>query len=552
MIALRNRNITDLSDLRNARGEEREAIVAITELDISHNMIESFAPGKPLATDEAEEEEDEEGEEDDFQDGILPSLAFMDVSFNHVESLRGMKLVAPNIAKLCLSHNHLTTLKGLEHCTALTYLDVCDNRLQSLDGLPLPYEDQTAPPHAKYGVATIKAANNLITNIAALTISSMRQVLQVLDLSNNKLSNPGTLFAVTECPCLRLLCLKDNDVAMLDSTPSTLKLLLPAGCTALLGQLGEVRGASKEDKQTAAEAQAESSTPRSGRASTQPPSTPPSVRGAVSDVQQVRFVDAKEHDFDGVAPEPSMAVKMTELPHSQPYNASKPSRGSSPDVESTTMRLGDVPSSATAIQRERELLTMLSSERNLSSRLQAELQKVRHQLRDARATLACEVNTVREQKAQMEWLRNALFEAQRLARKRVHEHRNVSGQLRDAQERVVALSSRVEMMHSSSLNVREVANKSVEDADSLRQLCQEQQAHIDSLSDENNTLVQHLERLQKKHESLKKQFALETMQMVIHAQSAEEGDSPASLHASQLSGHDDFDRTRAKLSPPRE
>jgi Leucine-rich repeat (LRR) protein len=73
----------------------------------------------------------------------LTSLAKLSICHNELRTLRGLCGAAHTLTTLIATHNHLTSLDGIQACRHLTFIDLSYNSIESLRGLPLTCDAAT-------------------------------------------------------------------------------------------------------------------------------------------------------------------------------------------------------------------------------------------------------------------------------------------------------------------------------------------------------------------------------------------------------------------------
>eukprot|EP00667_Euglena_gracilis_P007458 EG_transcript_7533 len=152
--------------------------------------------------------------------GLQPfsSLTHLDLRNNKLCVLQGLPL---SLQRLNVAHNQLTSLDGLAALPFLQELDATDNKLTSVTGLP-----RAAPLKA------LRLANNRLPSCQGLEPLGQ---LESLDLDSNYISLFDDVRPLMNLPALRSLVLRGNPVAEHPSYRTTIAQLLPT-LTALDGQ----------------------------------------------------------------------------------------------------------------------------------------------------------------------------------------------------------------------------------------------------------------------------------------------------------------------------
>ncbi|KAK7197863.1 Leucine Rich Repeat [Novymonas esmeraldas] len=162
-ISLERRGIYELGEEHPRRyGLTAAAVAAAVELHLDHNHLRTLqrpfarpavvdTSATAAATSAAATGTPESLAEQSSAVRLFTSLAQLFVSHNQLRSLSGLCGVADTLTVLVATHNALTSLDGMQACRRLTYVDLSNNSIESLHGLPLLC---AAPPHEAVAVAT--------------------------------------------------------------------------------------------------------------------------------------------------------------------------------------------------------------------------------------------------------------------------------------------------------------------------------------------------------------------------------------------------------------
>ena len=119
------------------------------------NTIEEIPPPvrpqQQLEHDEHEKHEKHEKHEQDWAYGLnIPTLTYLDLSFNQIVHIENLRLIVihftcwiiffcsecvPNLQELYFVQNKIRVMKGLSHLTQLRVLELGANRIREIQGL---------------------------------------------------------------------------------------------------------------------------------------------------------------------------------------------------------------------------------------------------------------------------------------------------------------------------------------------------------------------------------------------------------------------------------
>ncbi|XP_067390975.1 leucine-rich repeat and guanylate kinase domain-containing protein isoform X2 [Emydura macquarii macquarii] len=146
------------------------------------------------------------------------NLKEVDFSYNQISEMRDLSAYQ-SLAKLTLDHNNIEDIKGLEKCHSLTYLSLAHNRITTVSGLKnLPIKTLCLCSNQIEkitGLEDLKALQNL--DLSSNKISSLEgleehDLLEMINLENNQISELGELEYIEDLPLLRVLNLLRNPV----------------------------------------------------------------------------------------------------------------------------------------------------------------------------------------------------------------------------------------------------------------------------------------------------------------------------------------------------
>nr|XP_006120429.3 leucine-rich repeat and guanylate kinase domain-containing protein [Pelodiscus sinensis] len=146
------------------------------------------------------------------------NLKEVDFSYNQIPEMRDLSSYQ-SLTKLSLDHNNIEEIKGLEKCHSLTYLSLAHNRITTISGLtnlPIKVLSLCANQIEKItGLEDLKALQNL--DLSSNKISSLEgleehDLLEVINLENNQISELGEMEYIEDLPLLRVLNLLRNPV----------------------------------------------------------------------------------------------------------------------------------------------------------------------------------------------------------------------------------------------------------------------------------------------------------------------------------------------------
>jgi hypothetical protein len=225
MIRLESRGIADLGVLAEAPDGDRRLLSAKVEaLMLRGNALADVGRGALLT---------------------LSHLTQLDLSHNRIETLEGG--LPPTLRSINLAHNRLAQLgDGIAACVALTYLDVSGNRLTSLRGLPYIDEasrsDETSVLQTSMASGearvyemprvTLVAADNLLTSCRSVA-RSIGRCLHRCDLRGNKLRDTESLHLLLQAaPKLAELDVRGNPAfaSPHSRAASVLAVVAPPSC----------------------------------------------------------------------------------------------------------------------------------------------------------------------------------------------------------------------------------------------------------------------------------------------------------------------------------
>eukprot|EP00759_Apiculatamorpha_spiralis_P026267 PhF_6_TR29321/c0_g1_i1/m.43024 len=138
------------------------------------------------------------------------SLTVLDLSNNRLQTLRGLPIT---LTKLLVAHNNLASLEGLAPLVTLQTLDVSHNALYSLEGLP-----RTS------ALTDLNVSHNRLATLHGIENSVG---LRVFNAQHNYVQNIEHLQPLESTPLLRSILLSHNPVSSLPSYFNVLSRLLP-------------------------------------------------------------------------------------------------------------------------------------------------------------------------------------------------------------------------------------------------------------------------------------------------------------------------------------
>ncbi|CAM5083713.1 unnamed protein product [Natator depressus] len=146
------------------------------------------------------------------------NLKEVDFSYNQIPEMRDLSAYQ-SLTKLTLDHNNIEEIKGLEKCHSLTYLSLAHNRITTISGLknlPIKILCLCSNQIEKItGLEDLKVLQNL--DLSSNKISSLEgleehDLLEVINLENNQISELGELEYLEDLPLLRVFNLLRNPV----------------------------------------------------------------------------------------------------------------------------------------------------------------------------------------------------------------------------------------------------------------------------------------------------------------------------------------------------
>ncbi|XP_042699166.2 leucine-rich repeat and guanylate kinase domain-containing protein isoform X3 [Chrysemys picta bellii] len=146
------------------------------------------------------------------------NLKEVDFSYNQIPEMRDLSAYQ-SLTKLTLDHNNIEEIKGLEKCRSLTFLSLAHNRITTISGLknlPVKILCLCSNQIEKItGLEDLKVLQNL--DLSSNKISSLEgleehDLLEVINLENNQISELGELEYIEDLPLLRVLNLLRNPV----------------------------------------------------------------------------------------------------------------------------------------------------------------------------------------------------------------------------------------------------------------------------------------------------------------------------------------------------
>nr|XP_048692664.1 leucine-rich repeat and guanylate kinase domain-containing protein isoform X3 [Caretta caretta] len=146
------------------------------------------------------------------------NLKEVDFSYNQIPEMRELSAYQ-SLTKLTLDHNNIEEIKGLEKCHSLTYLSLAHNRITTINGLknlPIKILCLCSNQIEKItGLEDLKVLQNL--DLSSNKISSLEgleehDLLEVINLENNQISELGELEYLEDLPLLRVFNLLRNPV----------------------------------------------------------------------------------------------------------------------------------------------------------------------------------------------------------------------------------------------------------------------------------------------------------------------------------------------------
>uniref|UniRef100_A0A674IG69 Leucine rich repeats and guanylate kinase domain containing n=1 Tax=Terrapene triunguis TaxID=2587831 RepID=A0A674IG69_9SAUR len=146
------------------------------------------------------------------------NLKEVDFSYNQIPEMRDLSAYQ-SLTKLTLDHNNIEEIKGLEKCHSLSFLSLAHNRITTISGLknlPVKILCLCSNQIEKItGLEDLKVLQNL--DLSSNKISSLEgleehDLLEVINLENNQISELGELEYIEDLPLLRVLNLLRNPV----------------------------------------------------------------------------------------------------------------------------------------------------------------------------------------------------------------------------------------------------------------------------------------------------------------------------------------------------
>ncbi|XP_038258775.2 leucine-rich repeat and guanylate kinase domain-containing protein isoform X2 [Dermochelys coriacea] len=146
------------------------------------------------------------------------NLKEVDFSYNQISEMQDLSTYQ-SLTKLTLDHNNIEEIKGLEKCHSLTYLSLAHNRITTISGLknlPIKILCLCSNQIEKItGLEDLKVLQNL--DLSSNKISSLEgleehDLLEVINLENNQISELGELEYLEDLPLLRVFNLLRNPV----------------------------------------------------------------------------------------------------------------------------------------------------------------------------------------------------------------------------------------------------------------------------------------------------------------------------------------------------
>ncbi|XP_074840292.1 leucine-rich repeat and guanylate kinase domain-containing protein [Carettochelys insculpta] len=167
----------------------------LLELDVSNNELTTYFDFKPPK-----------------------NLKEVDFSCNQIHEMRDLSAYQ-SLTKLTLDYNNIEVIQGLEKCHSLTYLSLAHNKITTISGLknlPLKILCLHSNQIEKItGLEDLKALQNL--DLSSNKISSLEgleehDLLEIINLENNQISELGELEYIEDLPLLRVLNLLRNPI----------------------------------------------------------------------------------------------------------------------------------------------------------------------------------------------------------------------------------------------------------------------------------------------------------------------------------------------------
>ncbi|XP_072196544.1 leucine-rich repeat and guanylate kinase domain-containing protein isoform X2 [Excalfactoria chinensis] len=146
------------------------------------------------------------------------NLKEVDFSHNQIPKMQDLSAYQ-SLTKLLLDFNNIEEIRGLEKCHSLTHLSLSHNRLTAISGLanlPIRILDLSSNLLEKItGLDSLKTlwkldlSSNRITSLKGL---EGHDLLEVINLEDNKIAELSELEYIKDLPLLRTLCLLKNPV----------------------------------------------------------------------------------------------------------------------------------------------------------------------------------------------------------------------------------------------------------------------------------------------------------------------------------------------------
>jgi hypothetical protein len=213
MISLEHRGVEDLAALSEAPEKDRAVLAErVRILRLRGNALRGIGDNALLN---------------------LERLTDVDLSANRIEALDGA--LPAGLTRLDVSSNRLSSLGvALSACVALRYLDIADNRITSLRGLPSIAAQESRSDggaDATDELFTLKARGNMITSCRRIR-QSIGARLGECDLRGNKVEAADDVADLADAsPRLRRLLIADNPCAFGGASSrlaSMLRVMRPA------------------------------------------------------------------------------------------------------------------------------------------------------------------------------------------------------------------------------------------------------------------------------------------------------------------------------------
>ncbi|XP_039376551.1 leucine-rich repeat and guanylate kinase domain-containing protein [Mauremys reevesii] len=208
-LSLSGRNLSDISILSR--------YIHLEKLELSYNKINDLSCVSHMSY--LLELDASNNELTTYFDFKPPkNLKEVDFSYNQIPEMRDLSAYQ-SLTKLTLDHNNIEEIKGLEKCHSLTYLSLAHNKITTISGLknlPVKILCLCSNQIEKItGLEDLKVLRNL--DLSSNKISSLEgleehDLLEVINLENNQISELGELEYIEDLPLLRVLNLLRNPV----------------------------------------------------------------------------------------------------------------------------------------------------------------------------------------------------------------------------------------------------------------------------------------------------------------------------------------------------